>query len=61
MIDELLLEEDTESLSVDNYIAESEVSIDIWQPAMVGFGICGVMCVLSLGISVILSIIRRSI
>lgn len=59
MIDELLVEEINESISADDYIAESEVSFDIMEPAMIGFGLCGVVCMLSLGVSVIIGLIRR--
>lgn len=59
MIDELEIEQETD-LSIYEYIIGDNVEVDILEPAMIGFGICGVMCIISLGISVIISILRRS-
>lgn len=59
MIDELEIEQETD-LGIYEYIIGDQVEVDILEPAMIGFGICGVMCMISLGISVIISILRRS-
>ena len=59
MIDEMEVEQETD-LGIYEYIIGDEIEVDILQPAMIGFGICGVMCIISLGIGVIIGIIRRS-
>lgn len=52
------VEKQTEMNSYDDLLVQ-ENKVDILQPAFIGFSICGIMCLISLGISVILTILRR--
>lgn len=59
IIDEQEMEQETD-LNIYEYVIGDQIEVDILEPAMIGFGICGVMCIISLGLSVIIGIIRRS-
>ena len=57
-----LQEQEDNSVSYENQQAITLVNseeIDIQTPVFTGFGVAGTMCILSLGISVLINMLRR--